>query len=472
MTTAGAPQFLGEDFLLSTPVARRLYHEHAAELPIVDVHNHLAPEEIADNHVWPTLTDLWLGGDHYKWRAMRLAGVPEHLVSGPADPSERFEAWAATVPRMIGNPLYVWTHLELKRVFGIDVALSPSTAREVWDEANRQLAGLPARQMLAGFAVQLVATTDEPGSTLEHHARLAATDGVDLRMIPTFRPDAGHALLGDPAAWNAWVDTLIARGDASHITDLVSLLDALSASHGRFAAAGCRSSDHGLAALPDRPRDPDLADRVVRWARRGRPATDDEREVVLLEIVTLAARLAYADDAVLQLHLGPLRSVSPRLLDAVGRDAGADVMGDGGQARGLARFLGDLEREGVLPRTILYNLNPADNALFVTMAGAFARPGVPGLVQWGPAWWFNDHEVGMRTHLESIGAIGQLGGFVGMLTDSRSVLSMTRHELFRRVLCDVIGRHVDAGTVPADIDALARVVRAVSFDNACEYFGL
>jgi glucuronate isomerase len=290
-------------------------------------------------------------------------------------------------------------------------------------------------------------------------------------MVPTFRPDGGHALLGEPELWNTWVDALIASGDAVAITDLASLLDALASSYGRMAAVGCRASDHGLASLPDRARDPDRADIIVRACRDGRAATASDREVVLLEIVALAARLAAADDAVLQLHLGPLRDASPRLLDAVGHDAGADVMGDDRQAGGLARFLADLERADSLPRTVLYNLNPADNALFATMAGAFARPGVAGLVQWGPPWWFNDHEGGMRHQLDDLSQIGQLGSFIGMLTDSRSILSMTRHELFRRILCDIIGRDVHAGTIAGDIEPLGRLVRAVSVDNARGFFG-
>lgn len=464
-------EFLGNDVLLSNPTARRLYREFAETVPIVDVHNHLPPEEIADDHVWATLTDVWLGGDHYKWRAMRLAGVPEHLITGPADPWDRFEAWAATMPRMIRNPLHLWSHLELKRAFGIDLALSPSTAREIWDEADRQLPELGARAMLRHFDVELVATTDEPSSRLEHHTRLAANEDAGLRMVPTFRPDRAHALLGDPERWNRWIDGLVAVGDAAAIDDLGSLLGALTSSYRRMAAAGCRASDHGLARLPDRPRNPEAADRAVAAARDGRPASDDERELVLLEVVALAARLAFADDAVLQIHLGPMRDASPRLLAAVGHDAGSDVMGDERQAPGLVRFLGDLEADDSLPRTVLYNLNPADNALLVTMAGAFARPGVPGLVQWGPPWWFNDHEVGMRRHLDDLSQIGQLGSFIGMLTDSRSMLSMTRHEMFRRILCDVIGRDVEAGTVPGDIDALGQLVRDVSVDNARRFFG-
>ena len=234
---------------------------------------------------------------------------------------------------------------------------------------------------------------------------------------------------------------------------------------------GGRASDHGLACVPDRARDPDLADSAVKAARNGRPATDSEREVVLLEVVALAARLAVTDDSVLQLHLGPLRNVSPRLLDRVGRDAGADVMGDERHALGLARLLGDLESRNELPRTVLYNLNPADNALFATMSGAFSRPGVESLVQWGPPWWFNDHEAGMRRQLEDLGHIGQMAGFIGMLTDSRSILSMTRHELFRRILCDVIAREVTDGRYPGDMEYLAVLTKDVCIGNAVRYFG-
>jgi glucuronate isomerase len=466
------PTFLGEDFLITTPIARRLFHEVAEAAPIIDVHTHLPAADVGGDRVWDTITDLWLGDDHYKWRAMRLAGVPEELITGDADPWERFQAWAATVPRLIRNPLYVWAHMELRRAFGIDLVLNPATAREIWDETNRLLPRKSALTMLRDFGVESIATTDDPGDDLAHHRRLAGVRDLDLRMVPTFRPDAAHALLDDPVGWNAWVDRLISSGDSRSVTDLASLLDALTSSYARFTAIGGRASDHGLARLPDLPRDPDLADAVIRQARAGRPATAHEREVVSLEIVAMAARLARDEDAVLQIHLGPLRNVSPRLMERVGRDAGADVMGDERQAAGLARFLGNLERQGTLPRIVLYNLNPADNALFVAMAGAFARPGVAGLVQWGPAWWFNDHESGMRRHLDALSQIGQLGSFIGMVTDSRSILSMTRHELFRRVLCDAIGREVEAGIIPADFEALSRVVRAVTVDNARSFFRL
>ncbi len=471
MTRSSEPTtFLGDDFLLHDDVAQHLYHEVASRSPIVDVHNHLVPTDIADDRTWETLTELWLGDDHYKWRAMRQAGFAEELVTGAADPWDRFAAWAVTVPRLLGNPLYVWTHLELRRAFGIDLVLTPATAAEIWQEANHQLAATSAQRLLAHFDVALVATTDDPTDDLAAHRRHRAT-APTTAMVPTFRPDAAHAALGDPVSWNEWADRL-ATSAGSRVDDLASLLDALTHAYRRFAALGCRASDHGLARVPDRPRDPELADRTVRAARAGRPATDDEREAVLLEVVAHAARMAAADDAVLQLHLGPIRNVSPRLLGLVGRDAGADVMGDEPQARGLARFLGDLEADGTLPRTVLYNLNPADNGLFVALAGAFARPGVEALVQWGVPWWFNDHEAGMRHQLDELAQVGMLAGFVGMLTDSRSILSMTRHELFRRVLCGKLGDDVAAGRIPDDRDWLARVVRDISVGNARQFFGL
>ncbi len=467
--------FLHDDMMLSTDTGRALFHDVANRAPIVDVHNHLSPREIADDRVWETITDLWLGDDHYKWKAMRLAGFEEALITGDADPWDKFAAWAETVSRSIRNPLYVWTHLELRRVFGINTALNAATAREIWDETNRQLPSWSARRLLKHFRVRVVATTDDPGDQLgrhkQHAANVAAAGSTEATaMIPTFRPDAAHRTLDDPTAWNRWAQQL---GSSAGVTvcDLDSLLNALANSYARFASLGCRASDHGLAAIPDRPRDPVLADRAIRAAVDGRVATDIEREVVLLEVVTLAAQLANANDSVLQLHLGPLRNISPRLFQLVGRDAGGDVMNDERHASGLARFLGVLEAAGTLPRTVLYNLNPADNALFATMSGAFSRPGVKSLVQWGPPWWFNDHEEGMRRQLDDLSQIGQLAGFIGMLTDSRSILSMTRHEVFRRILCDSIGADVDAGRVPNDPVWLGAMVRDICVNNAVAYFG-
>lgn len=462
--------FLGADYLLGDPLARTLFHEHAAALPIVDVHNHLDPADVAGDRRWESLTELWLGDDHYKWRAMRGAGFAEPLVTGDADPWDRFQAWAATVPRLIGNPLYVWTHLELRRAFAIDDVLSPATAASVWERANAQLRSTSARQLLARFGVEVLATTDDPSDPLDAHAAHRAL-GTAPTVVPTFRPDAAHARLDRPDEWCAWAARLATANGAPAVGDLDSLLHALTVARRRLAALGCRASDHGVTTVPDRPRDPAAADRAVRAARSGEVPAVADREAVLLEVLSLAATLATEDDSVFQLHVGPLRNVSPIVFAGVGRDAGADVIGDRRHAEGLARLLGDLERAGVLPRTVLYNSNPADNAAFAALAGAFTRAGVAGLVQWGPPWWFNDHEEGMRAQLDVLGQVGQLANFIGMLTDSRSILSMTRHELFRRVLCAKLADEVARGRLPGDLERLVALVRALSVDNTREFFG-
>ncbi len=461
--------FLGDDFLLTTDVARELFHDVAAPAPIVDLHNHLSAADIAADRVYANLTELWLEDDHYKWRALRLAGVDEQLVTGEADPWERFEAWAGTVPGLIRNPLHLWTHLELRRVFGIDLVLGPATAREIWEEANRQLPALSARGLLDRFQVRALATTDDPADELTSHSALRGETGP--AVLPTFRPDAAHALLAEPTAWRWWAEQL-ERAAGTTVSDLDSLLAALAAAHARFAAVGGRASDHGLACLPDSDRDPALAASGVARVLAGEAATPAERDAVTLEVLLGTARLDVAVDGVLQLHLGPLRNVSPRLLRLAGRDAGADAMGDAGQAAGLARFLGGLERDGALPRTVLHNQNPRDNALFAALAGSFARPGVPGLVQWGPPWWFNDHEQGLRRQLDDLSAIGRLAACTGMVTDSRSLLSMTRHELFRRVLCDALGQDVATGRIPHDLELLRGLVYDVCIGNAVRFFGL
>ncbi|MEM7095297.1 MAG: glucuronate isomerase [Actinomycetota bacterium] len=461
--------FLDDDYLLTTDTAWELYRIAEAE-QIVDVHNHLVPAEIAEDRTWDTITDLWLADDHYKWRAMRLAGIDEERITGDVDPLDRFRAWAATMPRLLGNPLYIWTHLELKRAFGVDVPLSPATADRIYAEVNEQLPEKSARTLLDEFGVEFVATTDSPPDDLAHHATHAAS-GSSPRLAPTFRPDRAHEFRLDPGEWNTWVDAL-AGSEGLAIDDLDSLIAALTSAHGRFRALGCRASDHGLAALPDRGRNQAQADQAIRRARACEPIEPTDADAVMLEVLHLTAQLAVEHDMVMQLHLGPLRNVSPSLMDRVGRDAGADVMGDVPQAAGLAGLLGDLDAGGHLPRTVLYNLNPADNELFVTMAGAFARGGTESHVQWGPPWWFNDHEEGMRRQLDVLSQIGQLAGFVGMLTDSRSILSMTRHELFRRVLCAKIGDAVAAGSYPADLEFLGELVRGICAGNAKRFFGI
>lgn len=467
----GASPFLDEDVLLSGPTARALFHGEVRQAPIVDFHSHLAAGDVARDRGYETLTELWLSEDHYTWRAMRLAGVDEAVVTGGADPWDTFVAWAATMPRLAGNPLHLWGHLALRRVFGIDLALHPGTAREVWDEANRQLPRLRARVLLDRFGVELLATTDDPGDDLAAHRRLRDEHVAGAAtVVPTWRPDAAHRLLADPPAWNAWADRL---GGATGVDvgDLPSLTAALEASLVRFDASGGRGSDHGLLRVPDQERDRQAAGEAVRLARRGLRPAPEQGDALALEVLWLAARHAYEHDGVLQLHLGARRDVSPRLLAAVGHDAGGDATADVRQEPGLRRLLAGLESAGCLPRTVLYNLNPADDAVFATLAGAFSRPGVPGLVQWGPPWWFNDHEEGIRRHLATLSAVGQLGAFVGMVTDSRSVLSMVRHEVFRRVLCDVVGRQVDEGRLPDDRPWLSHLLNDVCCGNARRYLG-
>jgi glucuronate isomerase len=402
---------------------------------------------------------------------MRLAGFDEDVITGSADPWDKFIAWAATVPRLIRNPLYIWSHLELRRVFGIDLVLNPGSAREIWEETNRQLPSWPTQKLLQHFGVRVIATTEDPANDLAAHRVLSEDAHALMAMIPSFRPDAAHRLLDDPTAWNAWADQLGAASGIS-VKDLDTLLSALAHSYRRFAEQGGRASDNGLSRLPDVARDPPLAKSAIRQALLGKPATAEERDAVMLEVLALAARLAFADESVMQLHLGALRDISPRVLGSVGRDVGADAVGDERQAEGLVRFFGELEADRCLARVVLYNANPAHDLLFATVAGAFSRPGVAPLVQWGPPWWFNDHEGGVRRHLDVLSEVGQLAGFMGMLTDSRSVLSMTRHELFRRILCDVVGRDVDEGRIPADVALCSKVVRDICVDNAVKYFGL
>ncbi len=472
MSHAGRGDFLGDDYLLFGETAKRLFHDVARPCPIVDLHNHLSARDICSDRVYDTITDLWLEDDHYKWRAMRTAGIDEVLITGDADPWERFSAWAATVPRLVRSPMFVWTHLELLRVFGIDLLLSPETSREIWEETNRQLPQWPARRLLSHFDVRIVATTDDPTDDLSDHARFGESRiENEPVVIPTFRPDAAHRMLAEPVAWNEWAQRLgVLSGIA--VEDLESLLAALDVSWRHFSALGARASDHGIERLPDRERDPDLANLAVLRARDGIVPDRAEREALLSEVLALSARLAFEEEAVLQLHLGAARDTSPRLFAGLGHDAGGDAVGDERHGPGLIRLLASLEAGNALPRTVLYNANQADNELFATVAGVFSRGGIDTLVQWGPAWWFNDHERGMRRQLDVLSESGLLAGYMGMVADSRSLLSMSRHEIFRRVLCDEIGRDVDNGRIPRDLDGLAGLVRNICVGNAARYFGV
>jgi glucuronate isomerase len=463
--------FIHDDFLLESDVAVDLYLRHARDLPIIDYHCHLSPQAMASNHRFRSITELWLEGDHYKWRAMRANGVAERFCSGDASDWEKFEAWARTVPETLRNPLYHWTHMELRRPFGIDALLSPGTARAVFEHCNERLGedDFTTLGLLSGFKVAVVCTTDDPTDSLDAHVRLAQRPAPETRVYPTWRPDRALAV-DDPAAWNAWVGRLeTAAGTA--ISGLPSFLDALDRRHAAFHALGCRASDHGLPAIPAEAHSDAEVSAAFDTLRSGRPLGDHAALQLQSALVHRMALMDHARGWVQQFHLGALRNANGRLRVALGADSGCDSVGDFEQARPLARFLDALDARSALAKTILYNLNPRDNEVFATMVGNFQDGSVPGKLQYGAAWWFLDQKDGIEAQLRALSNMGLLSRFVGMVTDSRSFLSYSRHDYFRRILCNLLGEDVRRGLVPDDRVLLGEIVSRVVFDNAREYFG-
>jgi len=467
-----ADVFITEDFLLQNDPAVRLYHEFAEPLPILDYHCHLPPRQIADDHRFTNLAEIWLHGDHYKWRAMRANGVPERLCTGNASDWEKFAAWAQTVPKTLRNPLYHWTHLELKRPLGIsDRLLGPETARGIWDECNARLAegAFSCKGIMRQMNVVLVCTTDDPTDDLSAHAAVAADGDFPIQVLPTFRPDKAMAV-ESPAAFNAWVDRLGAAENVD-IRDFASFLDAIARRHDYFHARGCRLSDHGLETMIAE----DYTEAEVRGAfaevRSGKELDAHQvlkfKSAMLYELAVLDHAKAWTQ----QYHIGALRNNNSRMFQAIGPDTGFDSMADVPVARPLSKFLDRLDREGRLAKTILYNLNPADNDVLATMIGNFQDGVTPGKMQWGSGWWFLDQKVGMERHLQSLSNQGLLSRFVGMVTDSRSFLSYTRHEYFRRILCNLLGTDVQQGLLPRDFDLIGGLVRDICYGNAARYFG-
>lgn len=463
------PPFISDDFLLGTDAARELYHGFAKDEPIYDYHCHLPQKLIADNHRFADLAEIWLGGDHYKWRAMRTNGVDERLCTGDAAPREKFDAWCATVPRTLGNPLYHWSHLELKRYFGIGDLISPASADRIWTEANARLATLRVHDILANNKVAVVCTTDDPADSLADHARIAAL-GLRTRVYPTFRPDKALGV-NAPAAYNAWLERLGGEAKTS-IATLDDLLAALKRRHDDFHAVGGRLSDHGLEQALAEPCTPAEASAIFAAARSGRAATPEEWAKFGSFLMLEFGRWDAAKGWTKQLHLGAMRNNNARLFRRLGPDTGFDSIGDFPQARALGRYLDALDATGELPRTVLYNLNPADNYVFATMVGNFQDGSVPGKVQFGSGWWFLDQKEAMEWQLNALMNLGLLSRFVGMLTDSRSFLSYTRHEYFRRVLCNLLGGMMERGEVPSDRALLGGLVRDVCFANARAHFRL
>jgi glucuronate isomerase len=456
--------FITEDFLLSNPAARRLYHTFAQPQPILDYHCHLSPREIAENRQFRDLTEIWLDGDHYKWRAMRANGVDERYCTGNAEPFDKFLAWARTVPATLRNPLYHWTHLELKRYFGIDELLNESTARSIWDRANERLQsrGLSAQGILAKFQVKLLCTTDDPADDLGCHRALRASS-CKTRVLPAFRPDKALQVRL-PEKFNAWVDRLAAASNVD-IRDLNSFTDALERRHDAFHAMGARLSDHGLDRCYAKFGPEQVAAQIFDRSRAGHAASPEESEQFASYMMLFFGHLDAAKGWTKQLHLGAYRNASSRQVREIGPDSGFDSMGDAAQIKSLGAYLDCLDSEGALPKMILYNVNPADNYAFATMAGNFRD------VQFGGAWWFMDQKEGMEWQLNALSNAGLLSRFVGMLTDSRSFMSYPRHEYFRRVLCNLIGKDMENGEIPNDDDLVGPMIRNLCYTNARDYFG-
>jgi glucuronate isomerase len=465
------PAFIHDDFLLETDTARDLYHRVAKDLPILDYHCHLSPEAMAADHRFRSLTEIWLEGDHYKWRAMRTHGVPERFCTGDASDWEKFEAWARTVPATLGNPLYHWTAMELRRPFGIDELLSPDTARAIFDRGNERLAepDFTALGLLRQFRVAVVCTTDDPTDSLEAHFALAAREAPDTRVYPTWRPDRALAT-DDVVSWNAWVESL-ERASLVPIGSWETFLQALEARHTVFHELGCRASDHGLERLPDGPTSDADAAAAFDRLRSGHLLEPEQTRVFRVTLLHVLALLDYARGWVQQFHLGAMRNNNTRMHRLLGPDTGFDSMGDFEQGRSLSRFLDRLDETDHLARTILYNLNPVDNALFATMIGNFQDGSVPGKMQWGSGWWFLDQLDGMEAQMRTLSNMGLLSRFVGMVTDSRSFLSFPRHDYFRRLLCRILGEEVRRGHLPNDPETLGALVANVCFFNARDYFG-
>ena len=462
--------YLHENFLLPNKTSERLYHEVAAKQPIIDYHCHLPPQEVANNVGFESITDIWLGGDHYKWRAMRAAGEPEELVSGDADPKDKFMAFARTIPKTLRNPLHHWTHLELKRCFDCDLVLNPDTAGEIWELANSKLAqpDFTTQNLLMKFDIRVVGTTDDPVDSLEHHQAFAASDHP-TRMCPTYRPDKAM-ITADLEGWNSWTDRLASVCGKS-IDSASDLLDALKQRHDYFHENGCRLTDHGLETCPFLPCSDKEAEAIFNKLRAGDAPTADEAEQWMTYILQHVGRWNADRRWTMQFHVGAIRNANSRMFGKLGADTGYDSILDEPLIRKFAGLLDSLASEEALPKCIFYHVNPAFFYPLGTLMASFQDGVTAGKMQLGSGWWHLDTLDGMRTQLETLSSIGLLSQFVGMLTDSRSFLSYPRHEYFRRLLCNIIGTDVEAGLIPEDEELLDGFVRGICFENADRYFG-
>jgi glucuronate isomerase len=462
-------KFLDDNFLLKTKTSEYLYHEHAKKMPIIDYHCHLVPQQIGEDIQFKNLTQAWLYGDHYKWRAMRTNGIDEKFCTGDAPDFEKFEKWAETVPYTLRNPLYHWTHLELKAYFGIEEILNPSTAKRIYDKASTSLntKEYSARGLMKMMKVEVVCTTDDPIDNLEYHQKIKK-EGFSIKVLPTWRPDKAMAI-ENPAAYNSYIDKL-SEVSGINISSYSNLLEALEIRHNYFSENGCRLSDHGLEHFFADEYTENEIKSIFGKVRAGSNLTKEESSKFKSALLFELAVMDYEKDWVQQFHLGPMRNNNTRLFQKLGSDTGFDSIGDYPQAFQMSRFLDRLDIKDKLAKTILYNLNPAYNEVLATMLGNFNDGSIAGKIQFGSGWWFLDQKDGMKRQMNVLSTLGLLSRFVGMLTDSRSLLSYPRHEYFRRILCNLLGNDVENGEIPNDLPLIGQMIEDISYNNAKNYF--
>lgn len=465
---------MDENFLLQTETAQKLYHEHAAKMPIIDYHCHLIPKMVADDHKFKSITEIWLGGDHYKWRAMRSNGVDERFCTGTDTTDwEKFEKWAETVPYTFRNPLYHWTHLELKTAFGIDKLLNPTTAREIFDECNDKLQNDPnmtARGLMRRYNVETVCTTDDPVDSLEYHKQVR-NSGFEIKMLPTWRPDKAMAV-ENPAEFRAYVEKL-AEVSGVTINKFSDMVDALQKRHDFFEEMGCRLSDHGIEEFYAADYTDAEIDAIFDKVYGGKELTHEEIDKFKSAMMIVFGEMDYASGWTQQFHYGAIRNNNSKMFKLLGPDTGFDSIGEFNTAKSCAKYLDKLNSRGKLTKTILYNLNPCANEVIATMLGNFQDGSVPGKIQFGSGWWFLDQKDGMQKQMNALSLLGLLSRFVGMLTDSRSFLSYPRHEYFRRTLCNLVGTDVENGEIPYtgyEAERVNQMIKDICYNNAKNYF--
>ena len=462
-------KFMGDDFLLENDPAIKLYHEYAKTMPIIDYHCHLDAKEIFENKRFTNITQAWLYGDHYKWRAMRSNGINEQSITGNATDYEKFLAWAQTLEKCIGNPLYHWTHLELQRYFGVYEPLSEKNAHDVWEKINAllELEEYSARGMIAKANVKVICTTDDPADSLEYHCKIRDDHSIQVRVLPAFRPDKGMDL--NASGFRQWVERL-SQSSGVIITKYGEFLQALGERIDFFHEMGCRAADHALERVPYLESSQEVIEGIFAEALQGKKINNTDLECYKTALLQFCGRQYAKLGWAMQLHIGAMRNNNSNMFKKMGADTGFDSIHDHPVAFCLSRLLDSLEREDHLPRTILYTLNPKDNAVLGTMLGNFQAGGIPGKMQFGTAWWFIDNKTGMIEQMVELSNLGLLSRFVGMVTDSRSFLSYTRHEYFRRILCNLLGTWIENGEVPADWDMVGGIVQDICFHNAKTYF--